>query len=88
MVTPHVLKRIEERKIEIDIEMVELFCRKYSDFDTAVFLGKVLFLGETNHVILIIRNGNAVTIEFRRITQHCDKLALNVAQVIEYPCLF
>jgi len=27
MVTPHVLKRIKERQIEIDIEMVEYFCQ-------------------------------------------------------------
>ena len=88
MITPHVLKRIEERQIEIDLEMIEYFCQKYSDFDTAVFLDKVMFLGDNNHVILIIRNGNAVTIEFRRCTQNCDKNSLKVIQVIEYPCIF
>lgn len=88
MVTSHVLKRIKERQIEIDIEMVEYFCQKYDNMDTAVFLGKIVFLGEKNHVILIIRDGNAVTIEFRRCTQNNDANSLNVEQVVEFPCLF
>ena len=88
MVTSHVLRRIEERQIEIDIEMIEYFCQKYNECDTAIFLGLVTFLDERNFVILIIRDGDAITIEFRRCTQKCDKHSLNVEQVIEYPCLF
>lgn len=88
MITPHVLKRIEERQIEIDLEMIEYFCQKYNQQDTAVFLGKVMFLGDENYVILIIRNGNAITIEFRRCGQNCDKHSLNVEKVEKYPCLF
>ena len=88
MVTNHVLKRIEERQIEIDIEMIEYFCQKYEECDTAIFLGKIDFLDEKNYVILIIRDGNAVTIEFRRCNQNCDANSLNVEQVIQYPCLF
>jgi len=87
MVTPHVLKRIKERQIEIDIEMVEYFCQKYNQ-DTAVFLGEVVFLQEKNYVILIVRDGNAVTIEFRRCAQNCDAKTLNVSQVVKFPCLF
>ena len=88
MVTSHVLRRIKERQIEIDIEMMEYFCQKYGDNDTAVFLGKIKFLGELNHVILIIRDGDAITIEFRRCTQNCDANILDVEQVVEFPCLF
>jgi hypothetical protein len=88
MVTSHVLRRIEERQIEIDIEMIEYFCQKYNDLDTAVFLGIVTFLGDKNYVILIIRGGDAVTIEFRRCSQICDEKSLKVQQVVEYPCLF
>jgi len=88
MITKHALQRIEERQIEIDLEMIEYFCQKYSDMDTAVFLGKIVFLGDDNHVILIIRDGNAITIEFRRCTQNCDEKTLNVDRVKEYPCIF
>ena len=88
MVSNHIRKRIEERKINIDIEMVEYFCQKYNSQDTAVILGEVVFLGDMNYVILIIRGGNAVTIEFRRKTQNNDAKSLKVESVIDYPCLF
>lgn len=88
MVTKHVLQRIEERRIEIDLEMIEYFCKKYNSQDTAVLLGEVQFLGEENYVILIIRNGNAIAIEFRRCSQNNDAKSLKVDSVIAFPCLF
>jgi len=88
MITSHVLKRLGERHIEIDIEMVEYLSSKYSDVDTAVIIGSIEFLGDKNYIILIIRDGNAVTIEFRRCSQKCDKNSLNVDEVITYPCIF
>jgi len=88
MITTHALKRIEERHISIDIEMVEYLCQKYKSQDTAVFLGEILFLGDMNYVILIIRGGNAITIEFRRKSQSIDEKSLNVMRVEKYPCLF
>lgn len=88
MITEHALKRIKERQIEIDLEMLEYFCQKYNQHDTAIILGKVKFLGEDNLVICIIRDANVITIEFRRTSQHNDANSLNVEEVIAYPCLF
>jgi len=88
MLTPHAIKRIEERRINIDLEMLEYLSKKYSDKDTAVILGEVYFLDAENYVIALIRGGNVVTIEFRRKSQTITEKSLNVECLVKYPCLF
>lgn len=87
MITQHCVKRIEERHINIDLEILEYLCNKAS-CDTAFILGEINFLGDMNHVILIVRENNAVTIEFRRCSQPHTEKSLNVDMIVEYPCLF
>lgn len=87
MITPHCLKRIKEREINVDLEMVEYLCKK-STVSTAFILGKITFLGEINYVILVVREGDAVTLELRRATQTISIDALKVGLIVEYPCLF
>lgn len=87
MITQHCAKRIIERRINIDPEMVEYLCSK-SVCDTAFVLGQINFLNEPNHVILIVREKIAVTIEFRRVSQSHTEKSLNVDMIVEYPCLF
>jgi len=68
--------------------MVELLCKKSYGIDIAYILGEVEFLGDLNVVILVVRNWNAVTIEFRRKSQTITEKSLNVVAISKYPCLF
>lgn len=88
MVTPHCMKRIQERNINIDMEMLEFLVKKSNGQDVAFILGETKFLGDDNYVILIVRNNVAVTIEIRRKSQTITAHALNVDTVSKYPCLF
>ena len=88
MVTPHCMKRIQERNINIDMEMLEFLVKKSNGQDVAFILGETKFLGDDNYVILIVRNNIAVTIEIRRKSQTITAHALNVETVSKYPCLF
>lgn len=88
MVTPHCMKRIQERNINIDMEMLEFLVKKSNGQDVAFILGETKFLGDDNYVILIVRNNVAVTIEIRRKSQTITAHALNVETVSKYPCLF
>ena len=87
MITQHCAKRIVERGINIDPEMIEYLCNK-SKCDTAFVLGQIQFLGDLNHVILIVREKIAVTIEFRRCSQTHSCHSLDVDMIVESPCLF
>ena len=88
MVTAHCLKRIEERGINIDVEMLEFLVKKSQGFDMAFILGEIKFLDDDNYVILIVRNNVAVTLEIRRKSQSISPHSLNVDAVSKYPCLF
>ena len=88
MVTPHCMTRIQERKINIDMEMLEFLVKKSNGQDVAFILGETKFLDDDNYVILIVRNNVAVTIEIRRKSQAITAHALNVDTVSKYPCLF
>lgn len=88
MVTPHCMKRIQERNINIDMEMIEFLVKKSNGQDVAFILGETKFLDDDNYVILIVRNNVAVTIEIRRKSQTITAHALNVDTVSKYPCLF
>lgn len=88
MVTPHCMKRIQERNINIDMEMLEFLVKKSNGQDVAFILGEIKFLDDDNYVILIVRNNVAVTIEIRRKSQTITAHALNVDTVSKYPCLF
>lgn len=88
MVTPHCMKRIQERNINIDMEMLEFLVKKSNGQDVAFILGETKFLDDDNYVILIVRNNVAVTIEIRRKSQTITAHALNVDTVSKYPCLF
>lgn len=88
MLTSHAIKRIEEREINIDLEILEHLANKYSEKDTAVILGEIDFLDAENYVIAIIRGGNVITIEFRRKSQTITEKSLNVECLVKYPCLF
>lgn len=88
MVTPHCIKRLKERNINIDLEMLEFLVKKSDGQDVAFILGEVNFLGDDNFVILIVRKNVAVTMELRRKSQTITAHALNVDAVSKYPCLF
>lgn len=88
MVTSHCMKRIQERNINIDMEMIEFLVNKSNGQAVAFILGETKFLGDENYVILIVRNNVAVTIEIRRKSQTITAHALNVDTVSKYPCLF
>ena len=88
MVSNHCIQRIKEREINIDLEMIEFRVSKSNGNSVAFILGEVDFLGDENYVILIVRNNQAVTIEFRRKSQTITAHALNVDTVSKYPCLF
>lgn len=88
MVTSHCMKRIQERNINIDMEMLEFLVKKSNGQDVAFILGETKFLDDDNYVILIVRNNVAVTIEIRRKSQTITAHALNVDTVSKYPCLF
>ena len=88
MVTPHCIKRIKERNINIDLEMLEFLVKKSNGQDVAFILGETKFLDDDNYVILIVRNNVAVTIEIRRKSQTITAHALNVDTVSKYPCIF
>lgn len=88
MVSNHCIQRIKERQINIDLEMIEFLVSKSNGNSVAFILDEVDFLGDENYVILIVRNNQAVTIEFRRKSQTITAHALNVDTVSKYPCLF
>lgn len=88
MVSPHCKKRIEERNINIDLEMLEYLVKKSDGKNVAFILGETKFLGDDNYIILIVRNNVAVTIEIRRKSQTVTRHSLNVDTVSEFPCLF
>lgn len=88
MVTNHCIQRIKERQINIDLEMIEFLVNKSNGQDVAFILGEIKFLGDENYVILIVRNFQAVTIEFRRKSQTITAHSLQVDTVSKYPCLF
>lgn len=88
MVTSHCIKRIQERNISIDIKMLEFLCQKSEGKSVAFIIGEVKFLDDDNYVILIVRNYEAITIQFRRKSQTITASALNVDTVSKYPCIF
>lgn len=88
MITSHCIKRIQDRKINIDLEILEYLCGKSQDTDTAFILGETEFLGDMNFIILIVRNGRAITIEFRRKGQTISEKSLRVRKLENYPCTF
>ena len=88
MVSQHCIQRIKERNISIDLEMVEFLVKKSNGQNVAFILGETEFLGDENYVILIVRNNQAVTIQFRRKSQTVNPHSLNVDTVSKYPCLF
>lgn len=88
MISHHCHKRIKERKINIDPEMIELLVEKAKKRDVAYILGEVDFLGDRNYLILFVRNGVATTIEPRRKSQTITRHSLDVEEVVPYPCLF
>ena len=88
MVTSHCLQRIKEREINIDLEMIEFLVNKSNGQNMAFILGEVKFLDDENYVILIVRNYEAVTIQFRRKSQTTTAHALQVDTVSKYPCIF
>lgn len=88
MVTSHCLQRIKEREINIDLEMIEFLVSKSNGQNVAFILGEVKFLDDENYVILIVRNYEAVTIQFRRKSQTNTAHALQVDTVSKYPCIF
>jgi len=88
MVTSHCIKRIQERNINIDIEMLEFLCQKSNGQNVAFILGEVRFLDDDNYIILIVRNYEAVTIQFRRKSQTITAHSLQVDTVSKYPCIF
>lgn len=87
MVSPHCERRIKERNINVDLEMIELLVNKSDGKNIAYIMGEVKFLDDDNYVILIVRNFVAVTIEIRRKSQTISAHALNVDTVSKYPCL-
>jgi len=88
MVTNHCIQRIKEREINIDLEMIEFLVNKSNGQNVAFILGEINFLEDENYVILIVRNNQAVTIEFRRKSQTITAHSLQVDTVSKYPCLF
>ena len=88
MVTNHCIQRIKEREINIDLEMIEFLVNKSNGQNVAFILGEINFLEDENYVILIVRNNQAVTIEFRRKSQSITARSLQVDTVSKYPCLF
>lgn len=88
MVTNHCIQRIKERQINIDLEMIEFLVNKSNGQDVAFILGEIKFLEDENYVILIVRDFQAVTIEFRRKSQTITAHSLQVDTVSKYPCLF
>lgn len=88
MVSKHCIQRIKERNINIDLEMVEFLVAKSNGQNVAFILGEIKFLGDENYVILIVRNNEARTIEFRRKSQTVNPYSLSVDTVSKYPCLF
>jgi len=88
MVTSHCIKRIQERNINIDLEMIEYLVKKSNGQNIAFILGETKFLEDENYVILIVRNNEAVTVQFRRKSQTITAHALDVDTVSKFPCLF
>jgi len=84
----HCAQRIEEREIDIDIEYCIYLAEKCIE-DTAIFLGFQEYLGDKCWVILVVRmyeiDGKPVgipeTVECRRTSQKCDKIALRVQKI-------
>lgn len=88
MVSQHCIKRIQERNINIDLEMIEYLVKKSNGQNIAFILGETKFLEDENYVILIVRNNEAVTVQFRRKSQTITAHALDVDTVSKFPCLF
>ncbi len=88
MVSQHCINRIKERHINIDLEMLEFLVNKSNGQSVAFILGETTFLGDENYIILIVRNNQAITIQFRRKSQTINPHSLNVDTVSKYPCLF
>lgn len=93
MVTEHCKRRIKEREINIDLEIIEYLVKKSEGNDVAFVLGEVKIFDDDNFIILIVREYVAVTIEIRRKSQIENakgRLAqsLRVKEAVNYPCIF
>ena len=82
MCNPHVIERIESRRIEIDPEFLDYLAAKCENIDTAIILGRNSWLGDVCRIILIVRNNQPVTIMFRRLSQSLDRKHLGVDKII------